>query len=97
MLYDDVEFEALRTLYARSMCRTFSSYVRKVSIEEPVAVALRNVSFDGFVEEVAVLRKEMKQIYQEGKLDRENQQRLVVIHEEIKLLIDKISELCMPH
>ena len=96
-LYSDDEFEELRKKYARTTCRTFSGYVRKVSLEEPVAVVVRNGSFDAYVDEITVLRKQMRQIYEEGKLDRENQERLISIHGEMKVVIDKIFELCMPN
>ena len=97
VLYSTEEFEELRKLYARSTSRSFSSYVRKVSLEEPVGIVTRNGSFDAFVEEIVVLRKAMMTIYQEGQWSPANQERLVHIHEEIKIIVNKIAELCMPH
>lgn len=97
VLYSEDEFEELRKLYARSTSRTFSHYVRKVSLEEPVGIITRNESFDGFVAEIIVLRKIMLEIYQEGKWSPGSQERLVQLHEEIKSLINKIYILCTPH
>lgn len=97
VLYSDEEFEALRKLYARSTTRSYSSYVRKVSLEEPVGIVTRNGSFDAFIEEIIVMRKAMMEIYREGKWSPANQERLVILHQEIKLVIDKIAELCTPH
>jgi hypothetical protein len=97
VLYSEDEFEALRKLYARSTSRTFSAYVRRISLEEPVNIITRNESFDGFVAEIIVLRKVMTDIYQEGRWSSIEQGQLVQIHEEIKSLINKISMLCTPH
>jgi len=97
VLYSEEEFEALREKYARSTSRTFSHYVRKVSIEEPVAMVVRNGSFDAFVEEIIVLRKVMLQIRADGEWSSANQERLVQLHQEIKSVIDKIAALCMPN
>ena len=96
-LYGDEEFEVLRKLYARSTCRSISGYVRKVSLEEPVGIVTRNGSFDSFIEEIIVLRKKMMEVYREGKWSLANQERLVILHQEIKLVIDKIADLCTPH
>ena|SRR6185312_15975504 len=97
VLYSDEEFEELRKKYARSTSRSFSHYVRKVSLEEPVGMIVRNGSFDAFIEEVIVLRKAMVEVFREGKWSSANQERLVQIHQEIKLIIDKIAALCTPH
>ena len=93
--YSGEEFEELRKKLARSTSRSLAHYVRKVSLEEPVGV-VRNGSFDSFIEEVILLRKTIKEIYQEGKWSPANQERLVQLHQEIKLVIDKIAVLCMP-
>ena len=95
--YSEEEFERLRELYARSTSRTFSAYVRKVSLEEPIGITTRNESFDGFVAEIIVLRKVMTDIFQDGKWSPADREQLLQIHEQIKSLINKISILCMPH
>ncbi len=64
-----------------------ASYVRKVSLEEPVEITVRNASFDAFIDEIMVLRKEMAACSKES---------LVELHVEIKNKINKIVELCMP-
>lgn len=96
VLYSDEEFEELRKIFARSICRTYGSFVRKVSLEEPVGMIVRNASFDGFIEEVILLRKAMMTIYQEGKWSPANQERLVQLHEKIQSVIEKIALLCTP-
>jgi hypothetical protein len=97
VLYSDEEFEALRKNYARSTSRTFSHYVRNVSLQEPVGMIIRNGSFDAFIDEVIVLRKTMMEIFREGKWSPANQERLIQLHQDIKLIIDKIALLCTPH
>ena len=96
LCYNDEEIEELQKKYARSTCQTLSSYVRKVSLEEPVEMIVRNGSFDSFVDEIVVLRKEMKVISQQALLPPDMQERLVQLHEEIKIYIHKIADLCMP-
>lgn len=95
--YSSEEFEVLRQKYARSTSRTFSHYVRKVSLEDPVEVTVRNESFDAFVEEVIALRKTMMEVFSKGNWGVADRERLLQLHHEIKLQIDKIAELCMPH
>lgn len=95
VLYSAEEFGKVRMLFARSTSRTISSYVRKVSLEEPVGVVMRNGSFDAFVEEVVVLRKEMMRLLGEGNWNPGDRERLVRLQEEIRVSINKIAELCM--
>jgi hypothetical protein len=94
-LYSIEEFERLRQLFARSTCRTYGAYVRKVSLEEPVQMVVRNGSFDSFVEEVIALRKEMAAIREEGQFSTGDQERMQLLHVEIQACINKICELCM--
>ena len=95
VLYSTEEFEQLRQLFARSTCRTYGAYVRKTSLEEPVQMVVRNGSFDSFVEEAIVLRKEMAAIREQGVFMPEHQERLVRLQEEIQACINKINDLCM--
>jgi hypothetical protein len=97
LVYNDEEIEAMRKNYARSTCQTLSSYLRKVSLEEPVQMIIRNGSFDYFVDEIIVLRKEMKLIRQQVPLPPDMQTRLVELQEETQTYINKIADLCMPH
>jgi len=97
VLYSDEEFEELRKKYARSTSRSFSSYVRKVSLEEPVEMIMRNGSFDSFMDEIVVLRKELGVISRLAQLTPEKQDQLVQLYENIQNYIYKIADLCMPH
>lgn len=97
VLYDDEEFETLRQWFARSTSRTIAAYVRTVSLQEPIGIISRNGSFDAFIDEVIVLRKTMLELRRDGKWSPANQERLIGLHEEIKLVIDKIADLCTPH
>ena len=97
VLYSDEEFDKFRRLFACSTSRTFASYVRKVSLEEPVGIVMRNVSFDAFMDEIVVLRKEMSAISRLAQLTPEKQDQLVQVYENIQHSIYKIVDLCMPH
>jgi hypothetical protein len=87
VLYTEEEFARVKKHFARSTSRTMAGYVRKVSLEEPVEITVRNASFDAFIDEIMVLRKEMAACSKES---------LVELHVEIKNKINKIVELCMP-
>ena len=94
--YTGQEYEQLKVLAARSGHRTMSGYVRQVSLQKPVIVAIRNQSFDHFIDEMIVLRKEMGAIREKTWLSPEQKERVIGIHEEIRILINKIAELCTP-
>lgn len=96
ILYSEEEYRQLKKVFARSVSRTISSYVRKVSLEEPVEMINRNASFDDFIGEIVQLRIEMTAIRKMGLLSGESQARLIDLHEEIQKTITKIAELCMP-
>lgn len=96
VLYSSDEFDRLRQLFARSTNRTISGYVRRISLEEPVQVIHRNGSFDSFVDEITVLRKELAAIREQGALSPAMQERLLRLHENLQERIDQIVELCMP-
>ena len=97
VLFSDEEFEVLRQWFARSTSRTIAAYVRTVSLQEPIGIITRNGSFDAFIEEVITLRKTLAEVYHQGKWTPANQERLIGLHQEIKLVIDKIADLCTPH
>ena len=73
-----------------------SGYVRQISLQKPVIVAMRNRSFDLFIDEIVVLRKEMTGIRARAEFGPGLAERLVQIEEEIRILIQKIAELCTP-
>jgi len=95
VLYTDEEFEVLRQKFSRSTSRSYSHYVRRVSLDEPVGIVVHNGSFDAFIDEIVVVRKAMQEILRQGQWSPANQERLVELHQELKSVIDKIAELCM--
>ncbi len=92
--YSQSELEQLQKDFAQSSCKTVSQYIRHLSLKSPFDI-YRNSSFDAFVEEMILLRKEMEDIVKKISLTTENQLRLLQIHEEIKLSINKMIDLCM--
>ena len=96
ILYTEEEFMRLKKLFVRSVSRTLSSYIRKVSLEEPVEVIERNGSFDRFIEEIVELRREMAAIRKTNGISPELANRLILLHESIQSTINQIAELCMP-
>lgn len=95
ILYTDDEYRQVKKNFARSTSRTLSSYVRKVSMEEPVEMIVRNASFDSFIAEIVELRMEMAAI-RKGALSPESEIELIRLQETIQQTITKIAELCMP-
>jgi hypothetical protein len=96
LLYNEDEFKRLKLLFAKSLCHSISGYVRKVSLEDPVEIAVRNESFDDFVGEIIQLRKEMVSLRKEAAFTPEQLEKVIRMQEDIKTIINKIVELCMP-
>jgi hypothetical protein len=96
VLYTPKEYSWLKEQFARSTCHTVSAYIRKVSLHYPVEIAVRNESFDDFIEEIILLRKELGTIRKEGGFTPEQLEKIIRVQEDIKSIINKIVELCMP-
>jgi hypothetical protein len=94
LLYNEDEFKRLKLLFARSLCHSIAGYVRKVSLEDPVEIAVRNESFDAFIEEIIQLRKEMAAVRKEAAFEP-GLEKIIQLQEDIKGIINKIAELCM--
>jgi hypothetical protein len=92
--YKQPELAQLQKDFAQSSCKTLSQYIRHLSLKSPFDI-YRNRSFDAFVDEMILLRQEMREIGQRSFLTKENELRLVQIHEEIKDRINKLIDLCM--
>ena len=95
LYYTQEEYGQLKELAGRSCHRTVSGYVRRTSLNKPVVVAMHNASFDNFIDEMIPLRKELAAIRQGASFTTEQKERMVKIGEEVRILLNKISELCM--
>jgi len=94
-MYTEDEFQWLQQRFVRSGGRSFSGYVRKITLKEPVEQRVRNASFDDFIGEIVRLRKEMTAI-RSASSSPEFHGQLIDLHHEIQQTIDKIAVLCMP-
>jgi len=94
VLYSREEFSDLKKHFVRSTSKTISNYVRNVSLQEPVEIVHRDLSFDGFVEEIVLLRKQLSSI-RGLQLTPEGEQQIIRLHEEIRFKIYQIADLCM--
>lgn len=94
VLYSKEEFNELKKHFVRSTSKTISNYVRNVSLQVPVEIVHRNLSFDGFVEEIILLRKQLSSIRQ-LPLTSETEQQIIRLHEDIRAKIYQISDICM--
>ena len=95
IFYTMKEFEELKKCWSKSTCRNIPNYIRKLSLEDPVEVLVRNASFDAFVEEIIQLRREMSRIRQ-LPLTSERENQIIRLQDTIQTQINKIAELCMP-
>lgn len=95
LYYTAEEYAQLKQLAAKCCHRTLSSYVRRTSLEKPVVVLLHNASFDRFIDEIIVLRKELAAMKERVEWSTQQKERMVQIQEEIRALINKIATLCM--
>jgi len=94
VLYTDEEFNQVEKHFARSTSNTLGNYVRDVSLQVPVEVVHRNQSFDDFVEELILLRKELSSIRQ-LPLTPGTEQQIIHLHEEIRNKTYQIADLCI--
>jgi hypothetical protein len=92
--YSSEEFTRLKKAFARTAYNQIGTYARKMTLGEPIAIIQRNGSFDAFIEEIVLLRKEMTATRNAG-LSAGNQLVLVRLQERIQQAIDKIANLCM--
>jgi hypothetical protein len=94
ILYTPEEFQQLKKLFSRSVCKTVTGYAHNVSLELPVEILTRNASFDSFIEEIVKLRREMAQI-RTLAFTPEREGQLIRLHDDIRTTINKIADLCM--
>ena len=94
VLYSKDEFNQVKKHFVRSTSKSISNYVRSVSLQEPVEIVHRNLSFDDFVEEAILLRKQLSSIRQLN-LTPETEQQIIRMHEDIRAKIYQIADLCM--
>jgi archaellum component FlaC len=56
------EYEKVQKKFSKTICRKLSDYVRKVLLDKPVTVNMRNESLDAFMAEMIALRNELNAI-----------------------------------
>jgi len=92
--YSEEEYSQLKKLFARSTRRSLSSYIRNVSLQVPVEVVYRNQSFDDFLEELVLLRKELYAVRQ-LPLTPASEQQIIRLHKDIRDKTYQIADLCV--
>jgi hypothetical protein len=93
--YSPEEFVRLKKAFARTAYNQIGTYARKMTLGEPIVMVQRNGSFDAFIEEIILLRREMTATRNAG-MSAANQELLLRLQERIQNLIEKIADLCMP-
>jgi hypothetical protein len=56
------EYEKIEKKFSKTTCRKLSEFVRKVMLDKPVTVNMRNQSLDDFMTEMIALRNELNAI-----------------------------------
>ena len=93
---DKEEYETIKTLAKQTTTRGFSEYARKVLMGKPVAVTYRNLSWDGLIDTLAETQRTIERLQQESRWNGVERAELMRLAAEIKSLIYKIVEQCMP-
>ena len=93
--YTTEEFLRLKKAFARSGYNQRGTYARKMTLGDPIEIIQRKGSFDSFIEEIAMLRKELAVLRCEPGLSSEVQERMIALHQQIQETIDKIIIICM--
>jgi hypothetical protein len=57
-----LEFKKIKTGFSNSTKRQISEYVRAILLDKPITIYTRNQSFDDFVAELILLRRELNAI-----------------------------------
>jgi hypothetical protein len=86
------DLQKLEERLANSTCRTMSEYGRKLLLGKPVTVLYRNRSLDAFIDEAIALRTEMQQVRKGLTFSKENEIRLILLHDQANKCIYKIFE-----
>ena len=80
---------------SNSTCRTVSEYIRKKLTGRRIHVYYRNKSFDDFMPEAILLRRELQSIREQFPDDEISKTRLISLIEEIKETVNRIADTCM--
>src|SRR6266498_5259463 len=62
MRFSETELKKIKSGYSNSTCRTLTEYMRKLLLNRPVTVKIRNASLDAFMAEMIALRNELNAI-----------------------------------
>ncbi|HEV3324306.1 MAG TPA: hypothetical protein VG052_01830 [Puia sp.] len=89
------EYEQIRLLWKRSMCRSRSEYTRKVLLGQPVAMIARNVSLDSLIASVNDTRGVLETMLDCARLNEADREILIQLTKEIKQLFNQIVTVCI--
>lgn len=90
------EQERVREIMAKTTCRSFSSYIRKIIFDEPVTVYYRNKSYDDFTEAYVSFKRDLDVILGKGFLTETEKEwlykEIIIIKETVSKLYDYVRE-----
>ena len=88
------EAEKIKSRVSASIYHSFAEYARPVLLGKPVYMKYGPASMNDLVDELIAVRNGMATTLRHSSLSDEDKQQLMGIHMEIKMIIDKIADLC---
>ena len=89
------EYEVIKSLFEASAYRTFSSYIRKMLLAQPISLKYGNASIDPLIDQLIGLRNNIEATLDHPSLSDEDKSCLKGLFSEIKAIIAKISDICL--
>ena len=89
------EFEVIKSRFRSSAYPSFSNYVRKMLLAQPISLKYGNASIDPLIDQLIGLRNNMEATLEHPSLSGEDKELLKNLFSEIKVLIIKIADTCL--
>lgn len=89
------EIQRLNDGLANSPCRSMSEYCGLLLTRKAVPQYYRNKSFDEFMGEAILLRKELQTLREKMPHGTIDEKRLIMLIEQIKETINRIADICL--
>ena len=89
------EYEVIKSIFRSSAYRSFSNYVRKMLLAQPISLKYGNASIDPLIDQLIGLRNNIEATLEHPSLSDEDKSLLKTLFSEIKILIIKIADICL--
>lgn len=89
------EYDAMRELSRLSTSRSFSEYARKVLLNRPVTITIRDLSLNSLIDAVNGIRNELEGLLDRPSLKQADINQLAALIKELKLIFYQIADQCI--